>query len=408
MNWKRIGHGALATAVSAALVLGSTACSRDYTVAFVYATASTATTTGAIDGYQVDYQSGALTQLATSPLDSGGRNPVALAASPSGKFLYVINRDDNNIVEFAVGTDGKIYPQNTYNTSGTLPLAVSVDPSGSNLYVVNTLRPGLTEARGGPGSLDSFPINADGSLGTVSTVALGSTPIGVFASEYRTGASGNFVYAIDRESSTTGSVVTFAHATGSNALTQVAPATTRQIVSSADPTVIGTPAGVTPSAIAVDPTARFLYITDATSNQLLGYTIGSDGLPIAMQNGPFATGSYPSSLAVDPRGKYMYVTNRNASTISAYTIDLSTGNPTTANAGTGGTKTNPTCVTIEPALGIYLFVSNFDDQSVSALQLDPHNGTLKDVQNTPFRASALPTCVVAVANGAHATQVVDR
>ena len=63
--------------------------------------------------------------------------------------------------------------------------------------------------------------------------------------------------------------------------------------------------------------------------------------------GPFATGSYPSSLTVDPRGKFMYVTNRNASTISAYTIDLSTGNPTTANAGTGGTKTNPTCVTIQ-------------------------------------------------------------
>ena len=407
MNWNRIGHGALATAVSAALVLGSTACSRDYTVAFVYATASTTTTQGAIDGYQVDYQSGALTQLATSPSLSGGQNPVALAASPSGKFIYVVNRDNKAIVEFAVGTDGKIYPQNTYNTVGTFPLSASVDPSGSNLYVVDTYRPGFTPALPGPGDITTFPINADGSLGTAVSVPVGNAPIGVFASEYRTGASGNFVYVVDREDSITGSVLTFAHATGSNALTPVTP-TSRQIVSPADPTIIGTAAGVTPTALVVDPTARFLYVTDATSNQLYGYTVGPDGLPTAMLNGPFATGSYPSSVTVDPRGKYMYVTNRNASTISAYTIDLSTGNPTAANAGTGGTQTNPTCVSIEPALGIYLFVSNFDDQTISALQLDPHNGTLKNVQNTPFRASALPTCVVAVSNGAHATQVVDR
>ena len=407
MNWKRIGHGALATAISAALVLGSTACSRDYTVAFVYATASTVTTDGAIDGYQVDYQSGALTQLATSPISSGGRNPVALAPSPSGKFLYVVNRDDKSIVEFAVGTDGKIYPQNTYNTVGSFPVSVAVDPSGSNLYVVDTYRPGFTSASPGPGDITTFPINADGSLGTATSVPVGNAPVGIFAAEYRTGAAGNFIYVVDRETSVTGSVLTFAHTTGSNALVPVAPTATT-VVSPADPSVVGTAAGVTPTAVAADPTARFLYITDATSNQLYGYTLGPDGLPTAMLNGPFATGSYPSSLTVDPRGKFMYVTNRNASTISAYTIDLSTGNPTSANAGTGGTKTNPTCITIEPALGIYVYVSNFDDQTVSALQLDPHNGTLKDVQNTPFRASALPTCVTAVSNGAHATQVVDR
>ena len=71
-------------------------------------------------------------------------------------------------------------------------------------------------------------------------------------------------------------------------------------------------------------------------------------------------------------------------------------------------QTNPTCVTIEPALGIYLYTSNNGDQTVSGLQLSPNNGTLKQIQNTPYPATALPSCLVAVANGQHATQVVNN
>ena len=39
--------------------------------------------------------------------------------SPNGKTLYVINHDDNTVVQFAIGTDAKLYPPHTYNTPGT-------------------------------------------------------------------------------------------------------------------------------------------------------------------------------------------------------------------------------------------------------------------------------------------------
>ncbi len=413
MNWNHISRNVIAATVSAGLGLGATACSRDYTVAFVYATASTLTTTGVVDGYQVDYQSGALTQLANSPVSSGGRNPVTLVATPSGKYIYVLNHDDNNVVEFAVGTDGKLYAQHTYNTLGSFPVAAAVDPTGAFLYVASTLQPGFTNALTGPGNITIFPIStADGSLGTPTAVNVGHSPVGITATQYLTGASTNYIYVVDREtvqpngvSSPAGYVQTFSHATGSATLTSV---TTGETIPPGLTAPLGTPAGVTPTALAVDPTARFLYVTDATSNQLIGYGIGAGGVISAMTNGPFATGSYPSSVTVDPRGKYMYVTNFNFATISAYVIDQATGNPTAANSGTGGTGTNPNCVTIEPALGIYLYASNNADQTITALQLSPNNGTLKNVQNTPFLASALPSCVVAVGNGSHATQVVDR
>ena len=42
-------------------------------------------------------------------------------------------------------------------------------------------------------------------------------------------------------------------------------------------------------------------------------------------------------------------------------------------------------------------------------QLDPHNGGLTSIQNTPFPASGLTTCAVAGANGAygHPNQIIN-
>ena len=40
---------------------------------------------------------------------------------------------------FAIGSDGKLYPQSTVNTPGIFPLAVAVN--GSNLFVVDTYQP---------------------------------------------------------------------------------------------------------------------------------------------------------------------------------------------------------------------------------------------------------------------------
>jgi 6-phosphogluconolactonase (cycloisomerase 2 family) len=127
-----------------------------------------------------------------------------------------------------------------------------------------------------------------------------------------------------------------------------------------------------------------------------------------MQNSPFATGLLPVAVVVDPRGKYLYVSNFNDNTVSAYAINLPTGAPVGA-VGSGSTKvgTGPSCLAIEPALGIYLYSSNNLDNTTTGLELDPHNGTLKNVQNTPFPATGTPTCVAAVANGEHATQVVN-
>ena len=133
-----MGRAVTASMLSLAMALCVTACSNDYTVSYLYMTTSKALPHGLINGYQIDYQSGSLLPLADSPIDTGGRDTVGLVVAPNDLFLYTVNNFDSDVVEFAIGTDGKLYPQNTYNISGSLPTAAAIDASGKFLYVTFT------------------------------------------------------------------------------------------------------------------------------------------------------------------------------------------------------------------------------------------------------------------------------
>ena len=167
-------------------------------------------------------------------------------------------------------------------------------------------------------------------------------------------------------------------------------------------------AGTTPSAIAADPSSRFVYVTDQATNQLYGNLIGSGG-PLV------ADGQRPIQYRYASRGRDGRPTwqvplrfQQDLRSIGAYAIDQATGTPVSSvGSAATGVRTAPTCIAIEPALGSYLYTSNNLDNSIGALQLDSHTGALKQVQNTPFPSSPLPTCVVAVANGSHPMQIVN-
>lgn len=417
MKLNKIGRGALASIVSLAIGLGITACSRDYVLAYVYATnakPAAGTTAGTVSAFAVDYQAGSLTPLADSPI-AAGRNPVTLVAAPNGLTLYVINQDDSTVMQFAIGTDGKLYLKNTVNITGSTPTAAAIDAGGNFLYVAFTYQIGpngqqlYSPASPGPGGVTIFPINSDGSLGTASTQVVGNNPVSLTVSRpvtiTATNTSASYVYVVDQETSPNATVLGFSQNQSTGALT---PAPGTVITTVAGKTVAtGYGAGIAPSAITVEPTSRYAYVTDEAANQLYAYTIGSGGALVPMVNSPFATGQFPINVTVDPRGKYLYVVNNSSSTIGAYALDPASGAPTGSVGSTStAVGTRPTCATIDPALGIYLYTSNNLDGSVSGLQLNPNNGGLKQVQNTPFPASGLPTCVVSVANGSHPSQII--
>jgi 6-phosphogluconolactonase (cycloisomerase 2 family) len=397
MNLHKISRSMKVSVVSVAMVLGLASCSLDYTVGYVYMTTNRSNP-GLIDQYAIDFQSGSLSQIGT-PI-AAGNDPVTLVATPSGKFVYVINQGDSTVQEFAVEGDGTLASQNVYKTTGTRPTAVAIDPQGAFLYVTFTYQTGYSATTPGPGGVTIFPVNADNSLGTPSTQNVGNNPVGVTASYFN-----HYVYVLDQEASPKATILGFSQNTKTGALTAV-PGTS--ITTVAGKTVAsGFASGVVPSAIAEEPTSRFVYVTDQAANQLIGYTVLASGALLPMVNGPFATGLFPANLTIDPTGKLIYVVNYNGSTVQGYAIDTATGSASGAvGAFATGTGTGPTCVAIDPALGVFLYTSNSLDNTVTGEQLNPNTGGMQAVQNSPFNGTAQPTCLTVVPNGAHATQTI--
>jgi 6-phosphogluconolactonase len=399
MRLNEMSRIAKASIVSLAIVLGMSACTRDYTVAYVYMTAAKSNP-GVIDQYAVDYDSGSLTTIGT-PINAGV-DPTALIPSPNGLFIYVVNHLDptNPVQEFAVQSNGSLVLKNSYKINGSNPTALAIDPAGKFLYVTFTYQTGYSATTPGPGGVAIFPVNSDNSLGAVSTVNVGNNPVGVTVSFFN-----GFVYVLDQEVSPNATILGFSENTSTGALTAL-PGTT--ITTVAGKTVAtGYPAGVVPSAIDEEPTARFVYVTDEAANQLIGYVVQSNGSLVPMVNGPFSTGLFPVSLTIDPRGRLLYVVNYNANTVEGYAIDTATGTPSGAVGAFGTTVgTAPSCVAIDPALGVFLYTSNNLDNTVSAERLTPGTGGLNGVQNSPFLGSGTPTCLTVVANGAHATELI--
>jgi 6-phosphogluconolactonase len=397
MNLNDISRITKAAIVSLAMVLGLSACTRDYTVAFVYMTTAKSNP-GVIDQFGVDYQSGALTQIGT-PI-AAGNDPIALIPTPNSLFVYVLNHGDSTVQEFAVQGDGSLASKNTYKINGTLPTAGAIDPAGKFLYVTFTYQAGFSAATPGPGGVAIFPIGADNSLGTPTTVNVGNNPVGVTVSFFN-----SFVYVLDQEPVLKPMVLGFSENTSTGALTPISGTTITTVGGKTVAT--GYAAGVIPSAIAEEPTARFVYVTDQAANQLIGYVVQANGSLVPMVNGPFSTGLFPVNLTIDPRGRLIYVVNYNDNTVRGYAIDTATGTPSGAvGAFATSVGTGPTCVSIDPALGVYLYTSNNLDNTASGLKLNPGTGGVLGIQNSPYIGSGSPTCLTVVANGAHATQLI--
>jgi 6-phosphogluconolactonase len=359
----------------------------------------TACPAGEIETYAIDSQSGAV-RSGAEPVCSGGTSPVALAISPSETSLYVANQVDKSVVHFAIADNGVLTKKDSV-TLATAPVAMAVSADNNTLYVVS----GTTSA-----TLSSYTLSS-GALGSVSsTISLtipGYESDSVVPTNITVIKSGAAVYvtAYDLSSYNPGGITTstaspgwlYGFATGSGgALTPTA----------------GSPysAGVKPSALAADPTNRFVYVTDFASNQIIGYGIYSGYTVSFLLNGPFKGGGQPTSIAIDPRGKFIYASNSLDSSVSAFVIDLPTGTPSAAVNTTGNqtnaTDTQPVSIGVDPALGRYVYTANFLGNSISGFRLDPTAGTLKQTQATPYPVGIHPTAVALVPHGNHAIQTV--
>jgi 6-phosphogluconolactonase len=336
------------------------------------------------------------------------------------------------------------------NTPGIYPLAVAV--SGTNLFVVDLYQPLPICSTAAPcsGSIGVLPITVG--TGNPASDTLGSpTPNGTLTymplclTGYSLNAttntwnckgtetdvivptavsavtSGSFVYvsAFDSIASpNAGYVFGFAVApplpsgTTSPSPNGSCPTTSNTIVPGTLPP--GTlcplnngaapfPAGVHPSAIAIDSTSTYLYATDLAKANVLGFSIAS-GTLTAMTSGnggsnAFPTGNQPSAIVADPTYPYVYVANSADSNVIAY----STSNGALTALGTYATGIQPVAIGIDPSTNHFLYTANYLDNgisgTVSGFELSPTAGTLINSQNSPYTSNAQPTAVAAIPHG---------
>jgi DNA-binding beta-propeller fold protein YncE len=393
MKFNKSGQLLLVSAASLGLAGLMTACA-SLTADFVYVTSAKAAGTnnyGEVDVFEVNSESGRMRQIPTSPFPSGGRNPVAEAVSTDHNNLYVVNRDDNTIVQFVIGNDGKLYPTSTVNTPGVFPVAVSV--AGSNLYVADTYQPLSTCSPAAPcaGSVASFPIAATGGLGTPATNAsisasywpltLPSSPTDVVLPTAITAlASGSGVYVAAYDStSNTGYVYGFTSSSGT-----LTPLNGGVPVS----------AGIHPSGIASDPGSSYVYVTDYANGNVLGFAVGS-GVLSPLSGSPFPAGNQPSAVTLDASGKYVYVANSLDSTVTGYSLS----NGALTRIATYAVGTQPVALGIDPSLNQYIYTANFLGNTVTGFQLSATDGSLLNSQESPYAANANPTAVAAIPHG---------
>jgi 6-phosphogluconolactonase (cycloisomerase 2 family) len=398
MTLSRIGRISKAFVVSMAVVLGMSACG-GYTVGFMWVLG---TQYNQISGFKIDDYTGNLTNMVNSPYTSGGTDPVSIAVRVGGNFVFVVNKGtsiakcDGNVSVFAVGEDGILTFQESYQTAGCSPVWASGDGTGSYLYVLDSQSPAYNGTTDKNGDITVFSV--DGNTGRLQIVPnqLVKNAAGQQLNYFEVGPSptmlrvgGTCVYALD-----SGDQSVYPYGIGSAGQLTVEVNSTVKIN--------------TTNATSLNVAGSYIFITDAGTNQIVPYTTGSGCSLAAQVDGPVANlaqTSDPVYSMTDSKIKFLYVlnygtTNSNNpnSTISAYVIE-STGalvpisdpdNPYPVGSG-------PICMVEDPS-SQYVYTSNYNG-TVTGKYINQNTGQLSDLaRGSTFPSAGIGSCLAVSGN----------
>ncbi|MGA2099728.1 MAG: beta-propeller fold lactonase family protein [Candidatus Sulfotelmatobacter sp.] len=314
---------------------------------------------GEIVAYREDPNSGALTQLAGSPITAGGA-VESLVIHPSNKYLYAANSGEGDISLFTISSTGALQEITPRTLAGTAPTLLAMDSAGAYLYVANS------------GSYNISTYSISSSSGALT--AVGTYPIGMSAMNMKLSPSGGVLYVTGI--GLPGAIQAFSVSNGVLSSTPIA----------GSPYVTGN----NPLGLAITPNGGFLYTANKIDNSISEFTVNSDGSLTALANSPVGE-SYagPVSLLIDNSGKYLFVANQGSTNLAGYSIG-SDGSLTLLTTSPFATKPQPSFIATDPN-GKYLFVGNQSSPAVESFSLDGSTGTLTAVSTYPVPAT--PTSI---------------
>jgi 6-phosphogluconolactonase len=330
-----------------------------------------------IYAYRFDPATGGFTAIGLAAETS---NPTFLAVDPKGRFLYAANEDNaGKVSAFAIDSaSGQLKLLNQVSSQGAGPCHVAVDKTGHWLLAANY----------NSGSIASFPIHADGSLGeaasTVQHTGKSVNPSrqsGPHAHEASLSPDNRFALFNDL---------------GLDQILVYRLDAAKGTLTPNDPPFGTLPPGSGPRHLAFSKDGKFVYCINEMLNTITTFRYDAKrGSLEAMGTVPtlgadFKGTSTTAEIAIHPKGKFLYGSNRGENTIALFTIDPKTGALTAVDRFPTQGRT-PRNFAIDPT-GAYLFAANQDSANILEYKIDAATGRL--TPGTNITDIAQPVCIV--------------
>ena len=313
-----------------------------------------------IPAFRLDTTTGKLSSLgavATTP------SPAWLTIARSGKFLYAANERADSVSAFSLDSKtAKLTLLNKVDTKGKGPCHVSVDHTGKALFVADY----------GSGSLESFLLKADGSIGDRASFiqnegssANKARQAGPHAHSANISPDNRFLILADLGLD---KLLVF----------KIDPATAK--LTPNDPPFTSVKPGSGPRHFVFAPNGKFAYLINEMGNIVIGFSydkkLGTlkELQTIGTVPDDFKGENTTAEIAISSDGRFVYGSNRGAGTIAVFSVDKGTGKlAKIQDAATGGTTIRS--FGIDPT-GQYLLAGQQESNTVVVFKRDKSTGKL--------------------------------
>lgn len=272
-----------------------------------------------VNGFAINPATGSLTALSCATPAATGLQPLKIAITPAGGFLYTANQG-GSVSGFSIDASTGCLTAVSTTPTDVVTRDLTVERNGKFLYAVT-----------GGGGIDAFSIAADGTLTRLLTSGFDSgttTMLGVKASP-----SADLLVATDAGSANSWRVLLINTTTG--ALTVHSTASGGAI----------TPSGIAFGPLTAGSTVTPVFIANTGSNDFTSAGVAPDGTVgffIHQVNDP--TG--PVDLGMDPAGKFVYVANNGSSNVSAFMGNINGSNFNSVFISSAATGSGPESIVV--------------------------------------------------------------
>jgi 6-phosphogluconolactonase len=344
------------------------------------------TSSKGIYAYRFDPEKGQLTSIGIAAETT---DPSFLAVHPNGKYLYAVNEISTfnggaggAVSAFSIAAKtGALKFLNQVPTRGAGPCHVSLDKNGAYVLVANY----------DGGSIASFPVHEDGSLGTASGFVqhsgsgpnkerqegphahwIGTSPDNRFALAVDLGLDQVIVYGFDSSKGTFLPML--------SGFAKLKP-------------------GAGPRHLAFHPNGKFAYVLSEMDSSVTVFSYqAKNGAFSSLETIPALPRDYTgpkeaAEIAVDPSGRFLYTSNRGHDSIAIFEINPAKGTLKSLGQVLTGGKT-PRHFAIDPT-GRYLLAENQESNNIVVFHIDPATGNLTPTGQTMEVPS--PVCITFVA-----------